>query len=1788
MTVTPGFLLTEMIFESGARSLYKAASVAGDEKVILKVLSDQDITSPDLLNLRREFEIAKTLDHPFIIEVKEYLEFNGGAAIVMEDFDGISLDRLIAQGPLPPADFLRLALFLCEALAHIHGKGIIHKDVKPANILVSADKKDIRIIDFGLATLIPSEEIVQENTKVLQGSLRYISPEQTGRMNRALDYRTDLYSLGATLYELLLGAPPFQSEDPMELVHAHLALQPAAPSQVNPDIPQVLSGILLKLLEKSAEDRYKSLAGLKYDLERCRQALEKTGSIPDFEIARRDISDRLSIPQKLYGREAELDILIQVFDRVGQGTSEFLLVSGSPGIGKSVLINEIQRPVTEKRGVFITGKFDQFQRDIPYSAMIDAFQELIKSLLGANEQIIRQWREKILEQVGANGQVVIDVIPALRYIIGPQPPVPPLPPAESANRFNLVFQRFVKAFSNGPTPLVLFLDDLQWADVPSLNLLNFILSGRDTSYLLIIGAYRDNEVHAGHSLSTLMSEVEKERKVERIHLDPLKIKDLQHILQDTFFTPPADIAPLAKLIFAKTKGNPFFVFEFIKSLYKRKLIAFDHNANRWQWSIPEIEQSNITENVVELMTDLLFSLDEKTRDLCSLAASIGNNFDLHTLSIVHEKAVGQTAEDLWQALHEGIIIPTSDAYKFKNTNPALAAQTNYRFLHDRVQQAAYSIIPGEQRAPIHLKIGQLLYRNLNEAERENMLFDIANHLNQGEKLITGRKERLNLATLNFSAGLKAKNSSAFAPAFRYFATAVSLLPTDCWQEDYDFTLQLFNEAVETAYLSGQEAETRRYADRIFTHARSLLDKTHAYATLVNEHGSNGRHHESVDICFELLEQLGVKLPKNPGQLHVLAQLILTKMRLRGQSVEELLALPEMTSRQWLSAMSVMSKVTGPAYIANTNLFILIVFKMIELSLKHGNNRYVSHVYGLYGIVMSGPLMQFDQTRKYMDLSSQLLAKYPADELTCKVFYTRASLEHFFHPLRQSAGIMFRNIQLGLETGDFLYASYAVFIYLNYKFYAGVHLPSLKEELDGYCSMLESLKQKVGLGWTNTIMQFIENLLDKEEINTTLTGSYYDEVKRLHEMQEGKDTSGICLLYIQKGGICCLFNEYDKALEYLKKADKLIDSVIGTNLVNSHNFYYGLTLAALKSNESWIERRKNIFQLKKRIKAQQAWAKYCPENNLARLALLKAELARLQDKQSEALYFYQKGLEYAVKYNFINEQALSYELRGKYYLEIGDQENALHYLSDARFHYNQWGAYAKVKQIEQLYRLKTTEKTPPSETVSQTTGSFSADTLDLNSVLKASQTLSSEVQLDELFKKMTYIVMENAGATKCAIFLKHDKTWVQEIAREAIAGKDSEILKPIPVSNANAAAIEAPVKIITYVKRSGQTLVVNSAADNPTYNDDPYIRRVKPKSILCFPFYSKGTLNGIIYLENNLMSGAFTEDRKQLLSVISSQIAISIENARLYKNLEEKVKERTLEVVRQKEEIEQKNAALETTLAKLQAAQGQLVEAEKMASLGQLTAGIAHELNNPVNYLAANVNSLQLNFQDLLELLEKYQALKNTTDPQAVVQDIEYFEEEIDLAYLKEEIDLLFEGMEEGAKRTSKIVLGLRNFSRLDEDDYKFVDIHEGIDSTLTLLSNKLGDRIRIHKNYGELPSIECLPGKINQVLMNVLNNAIQAIAGPGDIYIATESIEGAVSISIKDTGQGIKEEIKHRIFDPFFTTKDVGEGTGLGLSISYGIIENHHGTIKVNSEEGGGAEFIISLPLSQTDKDHPS
>ena len=725
MITISGYEITEQIYDGVRAVVYRGRREKDNLPVVVKIHKTDFPSSKEIARFRREVEIGTMFDSKGIIKYYGTERYKNADALITEDFGAVALAEVIPEDGMDIKTFLLVAIQLAQALGEVHKKGIIHKDIKPRNITINPETQTTKLIDFGISSQLSRENQSIKNPTMLEGTLAYMSPEQMGRMNRAIDYRTDFYSLGVTFYEMLTGFLPFDASDPMELVHCHIARAPTPPHERNKEIPPVVSDMVMKLLAKTAEERYQSANGLAVDFQKCLTAWELTGSIENIIIGEKDVSARFEIPQKLYGRESEIDTLMAAFARVSQGTKEMMLVSGYSGIGKSALVNEIHKPIVEKRGYFISGKFEQLQRNIPYAALIMAFRGLIRQLLTESDAQVEQWKEKLLAALGKNGQIIINVLPELELIIGTQPAVPELPPVESQNRFNLLFQRFVHAFTQKEHPLVLFLDDLQWADSASLKAIELLITDAETQYLFLIGAYRDNEVTDAHPLMLSLEQIQTtEAVINWIHLQPLDMASLNQLAADTLACDIEKSKPLAELVMGKTNGNPFFINQFLTEIYEAGLLIFDYNQGSWQWEIAKIEQSEITDNVVDLMVGKIQKLPVSTQEVLKLAACIGNQFDLHTTSVIHEKSSSGTADDLWEALQEGLIAPLGDDYKFltgdvtqsetESPDVTLSKAKNlsqrqpeilhsvqndkndfavsYKFLHDRVQQAAYSLI----------------------------------------------------------------------------------------------------------------------------------------------------------------------------------------------------------------------------------------------------------------------------------------------------------------------------------------------------------------------------------------------------------------------------------------------------------------------------------------------------------------------------------------------------------------------------------------------------------------------------------------------------------------------------------------------------------------------------------------------------------------------------------------------------------------------------------------------------------------------------------------------------------------------------------------------------------------------------------------------------------------------------------------------------------------------------------------------------------------------------------------
>ena len=1822
-----GYEIREKIYDGAKTQVYRAVSLSEQKPVIIKLLKAEYPSFSELVRFRNQYAITKNLELPGIIKPLCLENYLNGLALVMEDTGGVALTEYRDRQP-PLDEFFKIAIAIARTLEGLYLNRIIHKDIKPHNIIINPQTKQVFLIDFSIASLLPRESQEIQSPNVLQGTLAYMSPEQTGRMNRAIDYRTDFYSLGVTFYELLTGKLPFHSNDPMELVHCHIARKPTPPIEVNPAIPQMVNDIIVKLMAKTAENRYQSALGLKHDLENCWQQWQSNGSIAQFSLKQRDISDRFFIPEKLYGREAEVAALLAAFDRVGgldanpaikqttsqeksprQGSTEMMLVAGFSGIGKTAVVQEVHKPIVRQRGYFITGKFDQFKRNIPFSAFVQAFRDLMRQLLNESAAQVTQWQAKILEAVGENGRVIVDVIPEVELIIGKQLSVTELSSTAAQNRFNLLLSKFIRVFTQAEHPLVIFLDDLQWADSASLNLIQLLMSDTDSKYLLLIGAYRDNEVSPAHPLMLTLEEIRKtQATINQITLAPLALPSLNRLIADTLSCPLEVAVSLTELVLQKTKGNPFFSNQFLKSLYEDGLILFDFDRGYWQCNIAEVKALAVTDDVVEFMALQLQKLPVNTREVLKLAACVGSQFDLATLALVCEKSLSETAVELWRALQEGLVLPISEVYKFFTNQEELATgdwglgkENNsqspipntplpkYKFLHDRVQQAAYFLIPSDRKQSTHLKIGKLLLSNTPAEQREDNIFEIVNQLNVGVSLIRDRTERDELAQLNLIAAEKARDSTAYAAAIGYLNIGLELLADSSWQTQYELTLALSVAAVEANYLGGNFDEMERLADEVLQQAIKLLDKVKVYEVKIQACTTQNKLTEAIKIALQVLKLLSVGFPESPNPSDIHLGLGETLSNLTGKRIEDLKDLPDMTDADNKAAMSILASVISAAYQAVPELMPLIVFKQVNLSIQYGNVAESSFAYACYGLIMCAIVGDIEAGFQFGQLALSVAGKSDAKKFKAKtLFAVNGNIIHWKQHFRETLNPLRSAYYSGLETGDLEFAGLAAHKLCHHLYFTGKNLAELEQEMAIFSDFIAKIKQKTALNYHRIFWQAVSSLMGQSHEPWRLMGEIYDEKTGLLLHQKENDVTALCYLYFNKMILCSLFGESRQAVENAAKAESYLGGVTGTIFVPLFYFYDSLARLAVFSEIPASDRTLLLDRVTANQEKMKNWANYAPMNYLHKFELVQAELSRVQGSYGEAMDAYDRAIALAKKYEYIQEEALANELAAKLYLDWGKDKIAAVYMIEAYYAYARWGAKAKVEDLEKRYpqllvpilsRENISLNSSSAATIAQITNGTVTHTstsvsaiLDMSSVIKASQAVSGVLEIEQLLSTLMQLVLENSGAEKAAIILL--KAENLELAAIALSNTSQKtVLRSLPFGDSQ----EIPQGPINYVWRTQSTLLLEDATDDKNFGADPYIIQSQIKSLLCTPLVNQGKLVGILYLENNLTTGAFTRDRLEVLNIVTSQAAISLENATLYQDLQVS------------------NNALQEFIQKLQEAQLQVVQSEKMSSLGQLAAGVAHEINNPIGFISGNVVYAREYLQSLLEHLHLYQ--QQFPEPG---EEISRHAEDIQLEYLIDDFSQILAAMKEGTDRIRQISVSMRTFSRSDSTHKVAFNLHEGIDSTLMILKHRLKANekrpdIKIIKEYGDLPIVNCYPGQLNQVFMNIIANAIDALeeynagwsfneikANPNTIVIRTEVDfqKNWVVIRIKDNGPGIPASVRQRLFEPFFTTKVVGKGTGLGLSISHSIVvEKHGGTLECLSEKGQGTEFAIAIPL---------
>jgi predicted ATPase/signal transduction histidine kinase/tRNA A-37 threonylcarbamoyl transferase component Bud32 len=1792
-----GYQVREKLYESSKSLVYRAYQLTNQRSVILKILKQAYPSPEEIARFRREYEMTCICNGLGVVNVYEIEKNNNYWVMVLEDFGGESLAKLNLSGNLRVAEFLTLAIEITKTLAQIQQKHIIHKDINPSNIVSNPTTKQVKLIDFGISTLINRENLNFRNLNLLEGTLAYISPEQTGRMNRETDYRTDFYSLGVTFYELLTGQLPFPIDDALELLHCHIAKPPLSPHICQSDIPPMLSEIVLKLMAKNAEDRYQSAHGILVDLEECLRQWQQNKKIAQFTLGQHDVSDKFQIPQKLYGREKEIETLIAAIERVNQGASEMMLVTGYSGIGKSSLVQEVYKPLTKSRGYFISGKFDQLQRDIPYASLIQAFRSLIRQLLTENEAAIGQWREKLQAAVGVNGQIIIEVIPEVELIIGSQPTVPELPPIEAQNRFNVVFQKFIRLFTQPEHPLVIFLDDLQWADGASLKFIHQLITSVNTKYLFLIAAYRDNEVSVSHPLMLTLAEIQKSNiTINQIYLSPLTEANITELIADSLQCTSIIARPLSQLIKSKTGGNPFFITEFLKSLYSEKLLTFDYHLSTWQWNLLQIQGQKITDNVVDLLTNKIQKLPLKTQTILKLAACIGNQFNLENLALVYEKSQQITSTDLWPAITEELIIPLTDTYKLiyldvEGLSDKL--EVSYKFAHDRIQQAVYLLIPETDKQKVHLHMGQILLWNRVSDEDDTQLFDIVNHLNLGKILLSQQTELNMLAELNLRAGKKAKTSTAYQSAFNYLQIGLELLAKNSWFDQYELTLALHLEAAETAYLNGNFEFMEQLANQVLQQAKTVLDKVKIYEVRIQAYNAQNKLSEALKITIEVLKLLGLNFPEQPTEEDITQALQAIQSILSGKSIEDLLNLPPMTDPYQLSIMQIIDVATNAIY-AVKELFILLICKQIDLSIKYGNTLTSAYTYNTYAMMLCGN-GDLDQAYQFSQLSLRLAERLNDKRNLVRIYiFSNFFIRHYKEHIKTTLSPFLDAYQNAMDKGDTEFTAHALVSHIYNAYISGKDLAELEKEAAIYSRVIVQVKQETSLYWYETFRQAVLNWRGQSEIPWLLIGEACNEEKNKHSLATANDISGLYNIYFNKMILAYRFEEFDQAFKDLNELEKYKANAAGTPAEPVTYMYDSLIYLALFPALPEAEKEQIINRVNNNQQALNKWAQYAPMNYLHKFYLVEAEYARVSERDLEAREYYDRAISLAHENEYLNEEALGYELAAKFYLARNQTHVARYYLHNAHYTYQCWGATAKIKQLESQYpqlltSLSSDSLAPNLDTI--ITGQSTSSALDLTSVLKASQTISGVIIREKLLQKLMNIVMENAGAQKGFLILEQAGIWVIQAA--GVVDEDSienriSVMQSIPVDTVdpqtNTPLLSAA--IINYVARSQENVVLNDASNEEQFSRDHYIIATQPKSVLCTPLIYQGKLSGILYLENNLITGAFTPDRVEVLRILSAQAAISIENSHLYQQLEEY--NRTLEqkVVERTQELQEKNKELAATLQKLKATQAQIIAQEKLASLGALTAGVAHEIKNPLNFVN---NFAELSVELTEELMEEIENQKDKLDTEAK----EYIQEILD------DLSKNSQKIKEHGQRADSIVHGMLMHSQGQVSKRQLTDINALLMESVNLVYQSFRAKnpyfnATIKTNYADnLVKLNVVTQNITRVFINVINNACYAInekvQNIGEeflptLWLSTQSSGEFVEIRIKDNGLGISDDIVDKIFHPFFTTKPPGQGTGLGLSISHEIIvQEHQGNIGVETKLGDYTEMIITLPISDAE-----
>jgi predicted ATPase/signal transduction histidine kinase/ActR/RegA family two-component response regulator len=1461
--------------DDGEFALYRArcrSSTNGTLQPALVVTPLREHTAPrSLRRMEHEYSLRAELDPAWAVRAVALARHQGRPALVLEDPGGEPLDRLVG-GPMELGQFLRLAIGLSAALGRVHQCGLIHKDIKPANALVNAATGQAWLMGFGIASRLPRERQSPDPPEVLAGALAYMAPEQTGRMNRSIDSRSDLYSLGVTLYEMLTGTLPFTACDPMEWVHCHIARQPVQPSERSRGVPAPVSAIILKLLAKTAEERYQTAAGVEADLRRCLGEWEAGRDIDAFTLGMHDTSDRLLMPEKLYGRDQERAALIGAFDRVvATGTPVLVLVSGYSGIGKSSVVHELHKAIVLPRGIFLSGKFDQYRRDIPYATLAQAFRTFIHQILSESEVQVERWRNAIRESVGPNGQLIVSLIPELEFVIGKQPPVAPLPATEAESRFHLVFRSFLGVFARKEHPLALFLDDLQWLDAATLKLLEHLVTHPDVRHLLLIGAFRDNEVSSSHPLMQTLNAIrETDAEVRDIALAPLSLDDVTQFVADTLHCEHARAEPLARLLYDKTLGNPFFAIQFLAALAEERLLAFEPDAAAWRWDLARIRAKGYTDNVVELMVGKLKRLSDSSQERLKQLACLGNVAEIAMLTLVHALSEEEIHAALWEAVRTQLIVRRDGGYAF---------------VHDRVQEAAYGLIPGGERPAIHLRIGRLLAGQTPPEKLKDSIFEIVNQLNRGAGLITSREERERVAGLNLIAGERAKTSTAYVAALAYFAAGCGLLTDDDWEQCYPLLFALEFHRAECEFLSSQLPAAEQRLAMLAARTSTLVDSAAVACLRLELYTTLDRSDRGVELCLEYLRRIGVQWSPHPTKEEVRKEYEEIWRRIGSGSVEALVDLPLMSDPEWRATLDVLAQVVTPALFTDENLLCLVLCRMANISLEHGNSGASCFAYVWLGMIVGPHFDDYPTAFRFGRLGFELVEQRGLDRFKARVYMSFGNLVNpWTKHVRTGRPFVRRAFNTANEIGDLTFAAYSCNNLITNLLASGEPLQDIQREAEAGLAFARKIRFGLVIDIITSQLRLILTLRGLTPAFNSFNDAQFNEA-RFEEHFEADPRLALpsCWYWIRKLQARFHAGDYESAIHAELQAQRLLWTSPSFFEVAEYRFYAALARAACCNAASADRQPLHIGALAAHHRLLEIWAHHCPENFGNCTALISAEIARIEGRELDAERLYEESIRLARENGFIQNEGIAGELAARFYAARGFETIAKTYLRNARYCYLRWGADGKVRQLDEAYPYLQVE---PSPTPATTTIGAPVEHLDLTTVIKVSQAVSGEIVLEKLIDKLMRTALEHAGAQRGLLIVPH--CGAQRLEAEATTGGDSITVR---FRQTSVLAAELPDSVLHYVLRTHESVLLDDASAQNAFSADEYIRRNRVRSVLCLPLIKQATLIGVLYLENNLTSRAFTPAQSAVLKLIASQAAISLENAHLYTDLKQENSER---------------------------------------------------------------------------------------------------------------------------------------------------------------------------------------------------------------------------------------------------------------------------------------------------------